>query len=244
MMSSSGNKKKIIIIGATSGIGRALAALFAERGDVVGISGRRNELLDELQQLYPAQIHTACFDVTINSRTMHLESLLQKTGGMDIFIYNAGIGEPSKELDWELDKKMVDINVNAFAAMSNFAFNYFLKQGHGQLVTTSSIAAIRGNSHAPAYSAGKAFQSIYFEGLYMKARRLKANIHVTDIQPGFVNTKPSQSKLFWSATVKKAAQQIVNAIDKRKRKAYITRRWWIIAQLMKFMPGFIYHRIG
>lgn len=168
MMSSS--DKKIIIVGATSGIGRELAALYAERGNVVGITGRRRELLDEVQQLYPMQIHTESFDVTGSDSIVRLENLLQKMGGMDVLIYNAGYGEISKTLDWKLDKKMVDINVNGFVEIVNYAFNYFLKQGHGQVVTTSSIAAIRGNSWAPAYSAGKAFQSVYFEGLYMKVK--------------------------------------------------------------------------
>jgi short-subunit dehydrogenase len=241
----SSSNKKIIIIGATSGIGRALAGLYAGRGDTVGITGRRHELLNEIQQLYPTLVHTQCFDVTGSDNITHLESLLQKTGGMDVLIYNAGYGEVSKTLQWELDKKMVNINVNGFIEIVNYAFNYFSKQGHGQVATTSSIAAIRGNSQAPAYSAGKAFQSVYFEGLYMKAKRMKLNVHVTDIQPGFVDTKLAQAdKLFWVAPVMKAAKQIVKAIDNKKRKAYITKRWWLIAQLLKIAPGFIYHRMA
>ena len=115
---------------------------------------------------------------------------------------------------------MVDINVNGFIQIVNYAFNYFAKQGRGHVVTTSSIAAIRGNSQAPAYSAGKAFQSVYFEGLYMKAKRMKLNVHVTDIQPGFVDTKQAQAdKLFWVAPVMKAAKQIMRAIDQKKEKS-------------------------
>jgi short-subunit dehydrogenase len=126
----------------------------------------------------------------------------------------------------------------------NYTFNYFVQQGHGQLAATSSIASIRGNGWAPAYSASKAFQSVYMEGLHMKARKMKARIFVTDIQPGFVNTKLAKGNgQFWVAPVGKAANQIVQAIDKKKWRAYITRRWWIIAQLMKWAPGWIYHKI-
>jgi short-subunit dehydrogenase len=83
------------------------------------------------------------------------------------------------------------------------------------------------------------------EGLYMKSKKMKANIFVTDIQPGFVDTKMARGNgQFWVAPVKKAASQIVEAIDKKKWRAYITRRWWLIAQLMKWAPGWLYHRIG
>src|SRR4029077_8447639 len=113
-------------------------------------------------------------------------------------------------------------------------FNYFEEQGYGQLATTSSVASARGNSYAPAYSASKAFQSIYFEGLYMKLKRLKKDINVTDIQPGFIDTKMAKTdKKFWVSTPAKAAAQIVDAIDKKKWRVYITHRWWIIAKILK-----------
>jgi short-subunit dehydrogenase len=127
----------------------------------------------------------------------------------------------------------------------NFGFNFFLKQGYGHLAVTSSIASLRGNSWAPAYSASKAFQSVYMEGLHMKSKKMKANVFITDIQPGFVNTKMAKGNgQFWVAPVDKAARQIVNAIDKKKWRAQVTRRWWIIAQLMKWAPGWLYHKIG
>jgi len=112
------------------------------------------------------------------------------------------------------------------------------------LATISSIASSRGNDYGPAYSAGKAFQSTYFEGLHLKLKKLKLPIYVTDVQPGFVDTKMAKSKkLFWVAPVDKAALQIVDAIDKKKWRVYITRRWAIIAWLLKWIPDFIYFRL-
>ena len=242
-MSSPG--KKIIIIGATSGIGKEMARIYVERGEQVGITGRRKNLLQEIQSANPTQVHISCFDVRGEENILHLESLIRELGGLDILIYNSGFGDVSKTLDWELDKTTYETNVKGFIEIMNYAFNYFIKQGHGHVATTSSIASLRGNSWAPAYSASKAFQSVYMEGLYMKAKKMKANIFVTDIQPGFVDTKMAKGNgQFWVAPVKKAASQIVEAIDKKKWRAYITRRWWIIAQLMKWAPGWLYHRIG
>ena len=243
-MTSSSNKK-IIIIGASSGIGREIAKIYLEEGNIVGLTGRRLNLLQEMQTTYPNQVHVASFDVRGEENIARLQSLINEMGGLDLLLYNSGYGDVSKTLDWELDKATYETNVKGFVEIMNFAFNYFLKQGHGQVATTSSIASIRGNSWAPAYSASKAFQSIYMEGLHMKARKMKANIYVTDIQPGFVDTKMAKGNgQFWVAPANKAAKQIVQAIAKKKWRVYITKRWWLIAQLMKWAPGWLYHRIG
>ena len=235
--------KSIIIVGATSGIGRKMAEVYAQRGHKVGITGRRKELLDEIQKLYAHNIETACFDVTGNESVPHLGSLIKKLGGLDLLIYSSGIGEPSKELNWELDKRTVDTNVNGFVEITNWAFNYFAMQGRGQLVVISSVAAIRGNSWAPAYSASKSFQSNYFEALAIKAYRMKKNIAVTCIEPGFVDTKMAKgNKRFWVVPLEKAVQQMIGGIEKKKRRLYVSRRWWLIAKLMSLMPFWIYKR--
>jgi short-subunit dehydrogenase len=243
-MTSSSNKK-IIIIGATSGIGKELARIYLEQGNTLGLTGRRLNLLQELKTANPNLTHIANFDVRGEENIAQLQTLIKQMGGLDLLIYNSGYGDVSKTLDWELDKATYETNVKGFVEIMNFAFNYFVKQGQGQLATTSSIASIRGNSWAPAYSASKAFQSVYMEGLHMKAKKMKVNIFVTDIQPGFVDTKMAKGNgQFWVAPAAKAAEQIVRAIEKKKWRAYITRRWWLVAQLMKWAPGWLYHRIG
>ena len=245
MATQENSNKKIIIIGATSGIGKELARIYIERGDTIGITGRRENLLKEIQSTAPSQIYTSAFDVRGNENISHLRSLIDQLGGLDLLIYNSGFGDVSKTLDWELDKETYETNVKGFIEIVNFAFNFFIKQGHGQIAATSSIASLRGNSWAPAYSASKAFESVYMEGLHMKSKKMKTNVVITDIQPGFVNTKMAKGNgQFWVAPVEKAAQQIVKAIDKKKWRAYITRRWWLVAQLMKWAPGWLYHRIG
>jgi len=237
--------KKIIIIGATSGIGKELARIYIKRGDMIGITGRRENLLKEIQSTVPNQVYTSTFDVRGNENVSHLQSLIDQLGGLDLLIYNSGFGDVSKTLDWEVDKETYETNVKGFIEIVNYTFNFFVKQGHGQIAATSSIASIRGNSWAPAYSASKAFESVYMEGLHMKSKKMKADVVITDIQPGFVNTKMAKGNgQFWVAPVEKAAQQIVKAIDKKKWRAYITRRWWLVAQLMKWAPGWLYHRIG
>ncbi len=237
--------KKVIIIGATSGIGRELAKLYVQNNCLVGATGRRQELLDTLQKEYPHKIFTECFDVRGNENIQHIQSLIDQLGGLDIFIYNSGFGDTSQTLDWAIDKQTTLTNVNGFVETVNFAFNYFAKQGHGQIAGISSIASIRGNSWAPAYSASKAYMSTYMEGLHMKTAKMKLDIAVTDIQPGFIKTKMAKGNgQFWVAPVDKATRQIFHAIQNKKRRAYITKRWWLIAKIMKWLPYGIYKKIG
>ena len=211
---------------------------------IIGATGRRQDLLDSLHAEYPDQILTANTDATADDARTQMTALTKQMGGLDILIFNAGWGDLSNNLDWNIDKPTVDINVNAFLTAVHFGWDYFIRQGSGHLVTVSSIAGNRGNRHSPAYSAAKSFQSTYFEGLYIKARRMKIPLHVTDIQPGFVDTKMAKGPQFWVAPVDKAARQIIVAIEKKRRIAPITRRWWIIARLLRWIPGWVYYRIG
>jgi short-subunit dehydrogenase len=236
--------QKILIIGATSGIGRELARQYAAAGHLVGATGRRQDMLYSLQLEYPNHIFTQCYDTTAIDTRSHLDTLVQKLGGLDLLIYNAGWGDLKEKLDWEVDRATVDVNVNGLLAAAHYGWQYFTGQGHGHLVTISSIAGTRGNRYSPAYSAAKAFQSIYFEGLAIKARRMKIPLYITDIQPGFVDTKMAKGPKFWVAPVEKAARQIVRGIERRRSRVYVTRRWWVIAKLFKWIPGWIYYRVG
>ncbi len=236
--------KKVVIIGATSGIGRSLAKQYAARGYQVGVTGRRQELLNSLQQKFPANILTACFDITSADASEHIEELVSRLQGMDIFIYNAGYGDTSKPLNWEIENTTISTNVTGFAVACNYAFNYLADKPGGQIVGISSIASIRGSGWAPAYSASKAFMSNYLEGLHLKAKALKSNIAVTDIQPGYVDTSMAKSdRKFWVATPDKAAAEIIDSIDRKKFRVYITRRWALVAYVLRNIPGWYYRKV-
>jgi short-subunit dehydrogenase len=237
-------QKKIIIVGASSGIGREIACKYAVSGNKVGITGRRKNLLNELKEKFPQQIFTSSFDVMGNENQQKIQELIYELGGLDLLIYNSGYGDPSKELNFEIEDTTTKTNVNGFVEIVSYAFNYFVQHGYGQIAITSSVAAVRGNSWAPAYSASKAFMSNYAEGLNIKAKRLKKDIVVTDIRPGFINTKMAKGNgQFWIVPKEKAAGQIINAIERKKRIAYISKRWWLVAQIMKLLPYGIYKRI-
>ncbi len=234
--------KTILIIGATSGIGYALAEAYLQAGWRVAATGRRHELLEQLQRLQPDRVHIRQHDVTAPNSLAVLEDLLAESGPADVVVYNAGIGLANKKMDFDIDKKTIDVNVVGFVEVATWAYQYFRERGGGQLVGISSVASIRGGRTAPAYHASKAFMSNYMEGLRQKARHHRMPLYVTDIRPGFVHTPMTQQNphMFWVATPEKAARQIKAAIDRRAAVAYITRRWALAALAFRLLPRMIY----
>src|SRR5262249_34500268 len=160
-----------------------------------------------------------------------LTSLIQQMNGIDLFILNAGVIFHNPDLDWQKEKETIELNVLGFAAMANVAMHHFLETGNGHLVGLSSISALRGHESSPAYNASKAFVSNYLEGLRQKAFRSKKQIIITDVKPGYVDTRLTKGTkgMFWVSTPEEAAEQIYNAIQHKRHQAYITRRWRFIA---------------
>jgi short-subunit dehydrogenase len=236
--------KKAIIIGASSGIGKSLAQILAEDGYQVGLAARRLSLLLDLQKEIGNQTLVKRIDVSdISDAILLLSELIQEMDSVDLIIISAGTGFMNPELDWDKEYKTIAVNVTGFTAMANVAIHYFLKKGAGHLVNISSIAAIRGSGSAPAYNASKAFESIYMDGLRYKITKSGLPITVTDIQPGFVDTAMAQGEgLFWVASPEKAAKQIYQAIRGKKKHATITKRWRLIAWLLRLIPDCIYRR--
>lgn len=237
--------KKCIIIGATSGIGRELAKIYSSNGYKVGITGRRENLLAELKNENPEYYYPKSFDISIpflNSK--NLDELSSELGGVDLVIISSGVGFPNESLDFRIEKDTFDTNIIGVTEIADWAFNFFKKQGSGHLAVISSIAGMRGGRFNPAYSASKAFQMNYCEGLRAKAKKTKLPIYVTDIRPGFVDTAMAKSPAkFWVAPPAKAARQIYSALNKKKKIAYITKRWLLFAYVMKLLPKWIFDRI-
>ncbi|MBS1914778.1 MAG: SDR family NAD(P)-dependent oxidoreductase [Bacteroidetes bacterium] len=234
----------VIIIGATSGIGKNLALLFAEKGYHVVATGRRKNLLDELAKENQNIVSTSCFDITSENALKKIDDIILSLGKVDIFIYCAGIAILTTYPDWSSDQQMIRLNIEAFTKCSGFMFNYFLQQGYGQMVVISSIAALRGGGSAPVYNASKAFQSHLFESFNIQALQKNKNIVFTDIKPGYVDTKMAVGEnKFWVMPVEKTCEQIYKAILHRKREAVVTNRWKMAAFILKFLPGFLFFRL-
>ncbi len=238
--------KKAIVIGASSGIGEGIARELARNGYKVGITGRRKELLENLKSESPDNYIIRSFDNTeYESALSELKSLTGELGGLDLLILSSGMGKRNQDLNYEFEKLTVDLNVSAFTNIVVWAYNFFKNSGGGHLMIISSVAGMRGNRFAPAYSATKSFQMKYAEGLIQRARKEKCDIYITDIRPGYVDTEMGNGPgSFWRASVEKSCRQIYQRGIIRKREViYVTRRWRYVALLFRLVPSFIYKRL-
>ena len=236
----------VVIIGASSGIGKELAKNFSQNGYIVGLASRKIDLLEELKKSLPNKAFVKQLDLNDpDNAIIKLHELLTEMGDVNIIVINSGVGFENPVLEWSKERPSIDVNVRGFTAMAVTATNYFIKQGKGQIAGISSVAGIRPFRLCPAYGASKSFIIFYLQGLKNKfVKEGFKNIYVTDIRPGFVYTDMTKgnSKMFWVATVEKAGKQIYTAIIKKKKIVYITKRWRFVAFIMRIIPDFIYNR--
>jgi short-subunit dehydrogenase len=237
--------KKAIVIGATSGLGRCLAGMLVKDKYLVGITGRRRQLLEEIKKEAPGSYLIKAFDVADTKNSVkNIEELVARLGGLDLLIISAGTGDLNAELDFEIEKNTIETNVLGFCAITDWALKFFEKQKNGHLAAITSIAGERGSRSAPAYNASKAFQISYMEAMRQRVHHSKLPIYITDIRPGLVNTPMAKGDgQFWVAPVEKASKQIYDAIKKKKKVAYVTKRWAWVAAILKLMPDKVYERL-
>ena len=237
--------KKVIIIGATSGIGREVALVYIAQGWTVGVAGRREAELESLRAMAPEQVFTQVLDVTKDDAAEHLQTLIDKVGGMDLFLLSSGIGKQNYTLDTEIELTTAATNVEGFIRMTNAAYHYFEKQGHGHLAVISSIAGTKGLGAAAAYSATKGFQHMYMDALDQLSRMQKLNINFTDIRPGFVATPllkcSKRYPMLMQAPI--VALDIVDALKRKKRVAIIDWRFRLLVGFWRLIPKWIWLRL-
>ncbi len=246
-------QKKAIVIGASSGIGRAIAQELVKNGYIVGVTGRRMNLLKELQQESPDNIITEYMDVeNVAGSRLSLIDLIIKLGTVDVFVFNSATWPKGpedftedKEINWNCLERMVEVNVAGFVGLTDIMLDQFKKQGYGHLIGISSVDAIRGCAAIPIYCACKSFMSIYLEGLRNKFIQTNTPIYVTEIRPGWVQTSFEMGpEAYWVSTPEIIAPQIIESIHNKEKVAYVTRRWKIIGLLLAIVPDWIYNKMG
>lgn len=237
--------KRIVIIGATSGIGYEVAKIYCQQGWHVGVAGRRIERLEAFRKEAPGQIEIQQLDVTEADSVEKLHQLIEKLGEMDLFLLSTGVGSQNRALDPVIELTTVNTNAVGFTRMVTAAFHYFHEEGNGHLAVISSIAGTKGLGVAPSYSATKRFQNTYIDALAQLARMEKLPIIFTDIRPGFVKTDLLKNDTYpLLMRPERVAQRIVRALQHKKRIAIIDWRYAILVFFWKLIPRCIWERLS
>lgn len=245
-------QSKAIVIGASSGIGAALAAELARQGYRVAALARREEELAQLRrriadELGNDRILPFTHDVTNYQEIPELfSSAARALDGLDLVAYVAGIqpAVAATEYDFEKDSAMMAVNTLGAMAWLNLAADRFMRAGAGHILGVSSIAGDRGRRAFPGYHTSKGALSVYLESL--RNRLWPYGVTVTTIKPGFVDTRLLENapRTMWVVSPEEAARQMVRAVQKKRQTVYIPGRWRLVSLVIRHIPSIIFRRMN
>ncbi len=245
-------RRRAIIVGASSGIGAALAKQLAGEGYTLALLSRRSDMLNAL-----------CAEINASARETRavpyihdvadldtvpdlLQKIVSDLGGLDLFVYNAGISIPSGMKHFEFEKDMQVTRVNYLGALAwlNPVASLFHHLQAGQIVGISSVAGERGRVGNPSYNASKAALTTYLESL--RNRLTRRGVHVLTVKPGYVLTEMTAALKhpLFAIPAERAARDISRAIRKRKQEIYTAPIWRLVMLVIRNIPSIIFRRMS
>lgn len=244
--------KVVLLTGASSGIGEALAYKMAEQGAIVGLLARREDKLKVIREKIENNGGKArCFAADVRAKDAVFEAakkLRDEFGKIDILIANAGIGGNNKETrDFQAEAVTKVIAINLLGAVNSVAavLPQMLGQKSGQIVAVSSLAGFRGLPKSAAYSASKAGMTAFFESLRLDVQH--KGIDVTIIQPGFIKTPLTSgraNKMPFLMELEDSIPHFINAIEKRKKFAAFPWQLATVVRSARIFPAWLYDKIA
>ena len=244
--------RSVIVIGATSGIGRAVVERLANEGVRVGIAGRREERLIELQQRFGKElISYRVMDVTEASATAALDELIAEVGAPDALLYASGIGKQNPTLNEAIELRTVETNCAGMVRIVDHFINYvkreptYNKKHKAHIAVITSVAGTMGMGPAPAYSATKSMQSAYLVALAQHARMQRIPLSVGDIRPGFVATEilNPEKRYPMIMTAEQAAKYVTRSLRRHKRITIFDWRYKFLVGFWRCIPRCIWERM-
>ena len=243
-------QKRAIIVGASSGIGAALALKLADEGYSLALLARRSEMLAELTNEINSK-HGATrarfyvHDVLdYASAPALLRQIVADLGGLDSFIFNTGVSHMVglKKYDFEKDRMTTEVNYIGALAWLNPVAEIFQSLGAGQIVGVSSVAGERGRVGNPSYNASKAALTTYLEAL--RNRLTRYGVNVLTVKPGPVETEMTAGmKMPLKISAEQAANDIYTAMRKGKQEVYTHGLWRWIMLAIRNIPSIIFRRM-
>lgn len=246
--------QRALVIGASSGIGEAIARELGRRGTRVALVARRVERLDAVRRAIDEQAgeeRALAFshDVRdVESTADHLQEIATRLGGLDLVVYAAGI-LPAVGLDeypTEQDLDVVATNVSGAIAWLNPVAERFARAGAGTIVGVSSVAGDRGRPGNPVYNASKAALDTYLEAL--RNRLARRGVKVVTIKPGYVRTAMTETSpipgFIPVISPERAASQILSAAAAGDRVAYVPGWWRLVMTVVRAIPAPVFERLS
>lgn len=242
--------KTAIIIGATSGIGKAVAIRLLEEGWTVGIAGRRVGALEEIASLYDRAVPQV-MDITAENAVEALDDLLENVGAPDLFLHVSGAGYQNPTLDEDKEMLMVRTNCEGMVRMVSHLINFVKRSGaysterKAQIGVVTSVAGTAGLGVAPSYSATKKMQSTYLSALSQLARMEGLPVLFSDIRPGFVATEflNPEKKYPMMISTEKAATFILKGLERKRRIIVFDWKFKCITFLWRLIPRPLWERL-
>lgn len=240
--------KKVIVVGASSGIGAEIAKELLKSGAYVTLIARREDELNKLVNEIPSSKYCIIkHDVSnFKEAANYFADAVKIMEGLDEIYYCAGVLEKVSidEFSTEKDIRMLNINTLGAFAWLNPAADYFQKKNSGKIIGISSIAGDRGRVGSPAYNTSKAALNTYLESL--RNRLARKGIQVLTVKPGFIDTKMTKGMkgLFWLISANEAAKIILKAAANGKENIYVPAKWALVGLIIRMIPSFIFKKLN
>jgi len=232
----------IVITGASSGLGAALAKAYAQRGNVLGLLGRDAQRLEQVAQLCRArgtQVETALVDVCDAQAMENWLAEFDAVHAIDLIIANAGIsgGTADGVESAQQTYRIIDVNVLGVMHTVLPVIPWMQARGHGHIALVSSVAGLRGLPSAPAYSTSKAAVKAWGEGL--RGELQPHGVGVSVVCPGFIRTPMTDVNPFpmpFMLDADNAAQRVVKGIARNASRIMFPWQIALPLLLLSYLP--------
>lgn len=239
-------KKTCWIIGASHGIGEALAKNYYAQGFNLAISARSLEKLEQIKEQFllsakdSSEIFVTKVDVVdVNSLIKAQDEIVKNFGQIDLVIFCSALYQPTSALNFDLAiaKQTIDVNLNGFLNLLHVITPQMLKQKGGQIAVIASVAGYCGLPQSFAYGASKAALINLCEGIYPEMQRQEIAISV--INPGFVKTRltgKNSFKMPFIISPESAADMIVEGLEKKKFEIHFPKKFTFFLKVLRLLP--------
>lgn len=240
------SKKTVLLLGATSDVGKALAIVYNSRGYNLILAGRNEADLNSQLSLLPLKENVSIALFNAHDFDQHKAWFNNLPIKPDIAICVFGyLGDQNTAMnDWSEAHNIIDTNYTGAVSIVNVIAQEFQKRKAGTIAGISSVAGDRGRQSNFIYGSAKAGFTAYLSGL--RNSLFKEGVHVLTVKPGFINTKMTAGLNLpkpITASPKQVAEKIYKGIDRKKNVIYVLPIWFWIMLVIKAIPEFIFKRL-